>query len=347
MIQVFIDPRNKINYSSYYIQGLYDLYGKKNVNFSMSYFRDLDRNNESHSFDHYMAFIIKNGDDIKRFIIDYRDKTSVKSNAYNWCDCYAKINFRKHGHDATDSKYWGKIISITPGFSIKIWNVFESIYYCMFNLYMCKFKPLEGIKKHVIDYIIQVRNLRLIRYKNIKSDNNYIFHLSTLWFHEFCQLYTNPLRKKFIEECLKINNIKFEGGFVCYKPEEYIDISNYKNLLVNSVSRKFYLEKLKKSAIAFNTPAVHSCHGWKLGEYLALGKAIISTPLSNELPIPLMDNENIIIVSNEKEMFAKITNVINDNNLKNKLEKGSKKYFDEFACPLQVINRINNYNIDK
>ena len=37
-----------------------------------------------------------------------------------------------------------------------------------------------------------------------------------------------------------------------------------------------WISKTKQSAIVFNTPAFWSCHGWKLGEYLAMGKCIIS-----------------------------------------------------------------------
>ena len=47
-------------------------------------------------------------------------------------------------------------------------------------------------------------------------------------------------------------------------------------------------ERTARSAVVFNCPAVHGCLGWKLGEYLTLRKAIISTDLGRRLPAPLV-----------------------------------------------------------
>ena len=74
--RVFIDPSVRIQYSSYYIKGLYDVFKKENVNFSRKYFKQLNRKVESHSYDHYMAFVVVTKDEFKKYIIDFRDKRS-------------------------------------------------------------------------------------------------------------------------------------------------------------------------------------------------------------------------------------------------------------------------------
>ena len=49
--------------------------------------------------------------------------------------------------------------------------------------------------------------------------------------------------------------------------------------------------------MAFNNPAVHGCLGWKLGELLAMGKAIVSLPIERTLPSPLERGVHMHVVN--------------------------------------------------
>lgn len=100
------------------------------------------------------------------------------------------------------------------------------------------------------------------------------------------------------------------------------------------------MQNTKKSAFVFNTPAAWACHGWKLGEYLAMGKAIISTPFENEMPEKMIHGENIYFVESESEMEAAVNLLLSDNVLRKKLEMGAKEYYDKWLKPDVVINRI-------
>ncbi len=68
-----------------------------------------------------------------------------------------------------------------------------------------------------------------------------------------------------------------------------------------------YMTKLKSSLVIFNTPAVFGCHGWKLAEFRALGKAIISTPLTRELPSPLEHGTHVHFVDGSIDQFMKLS----------------------------------------
>ena len=50
-----------------------------------------------------------------------------------------------------------------------------------------------------------------------------------------------------------------------------------------------------------NTPGVSGCLGWKLGEYLALGKAIISTPIQRQLLADLEHGTHIHVVDGSED----------------------------------------------
>jgi glycosyltransferase involved in cell wall biosynthesis len=103
------------------------------------------------------------------------------------------------------------------------------------------------------------------------------------------------------------------------------------------------MKNIRRSAFVFNTPAVWNCHGWKLGEYFALGKAIISTPLSNDMPVPLIHGENIHFVKTSDDIQKAIEMISESKEYRLKLEEGAYKYWQKYLTPKSVIQRIVNY----
>ena len=98
-------------------------------------------------------------------------------------------------------------------------------------------------------------------------------------------------------------------------------------------------------SFSFNTPAFWDCHGWKLGEYLALGKAIISTPLSNDLPAPLIHGQHIHIIpdSSKESIREAVVLLINNPDYRENLEKNALNYWNEFGNPEKSLNLLGLY----
>jgi hypothetical protein len=344
--KVIIDPSCRVLFSSFYIEGIYNVFGRNNVSFSLKYFKELKRKEESHSYDHYMAFVVIHPNNNKiKIVIDFRDKPSIKESAYEWCDKYCKINFNE---SLTDKKFHAKIISIPPGFGVKIWNFFETLYYCCFNLFLCKFSTLVSWKMHFKDYYSQYNRPMLKEYltdpikSDIKSYNKpYVFMVGTLWAHKNCVEGTNLVRKKFADICKSLN-CDFEGGFFAdFNHPQYKEFESL--IFTQTYSIEDYINKTKLSIVVFNTPAVHNCHGWKLGEYIAMGKAIISTPLLNKLPEDLLHGKNIHFVSNEDELRDAIGLLLTNDNYRKLLEEGTKYYYNKYLNPESVIRIVCKY----
>ena len=337
-IKIFIDPSCRVIYSSYYIEGLYAEFGKKNVSFSARYFKELKRNEESNAHYHYMAFVVVMPDkSITKIIIDFRDKPTVKESAYKWSDKYAKINFNA---DLTGNRFHDKMMLIPPSFGIKIWDFRETVYYCFSNFIKCKFRPGVSWRVYFSGYKNQYKRpvLDYFLIASSKSANSkpYVYFNSRLWKHQNCLEGTNIYRKNFIEICRTCCN--FEGGF--FSSKDHAQYEEFKDLITSKEDSISYFEKTKLSTIVFNTPAVHDCHGWKLGEFLAMGKAIISTPLNNELPEELVHGRDIHFITNEKELKSAINLLIKDDAYRNLLEVGAKKYYLKYANPRSVIAHI-------
>ncbi|WP_075590868.1 hypothetical protein [Labilibacter marinus] len=338
---IYIDPTVKVLYASYYIQGLYDYFGKDSVRFSAQAFKSLKKRNDHEIYDHYLAFVIYDGVEYSKYIVDFWDKTIVDEYAYDWCDVYAKINIHK---DFVKDK--SKLISIPPGFGIKIWNKIDTLKYCILNFLKSNRTPHIKFKRHYEDYMDQFERPLIASYEYKKDqldkdEESYVFMIGRLWPHKNCLKTTNPMRLKFVQACKKLN-VNFEGGF--FAKTSHPDFETYKSFVfTKKMDVNTYLQKTKKSAIAFNTPAVHDCHGWKLGEYLAMGKAIVSTPLSNFLPTTDMVKFPLHVVKDEEVLEKELSFILKDDEYRHGLEHLAQDYYNNLAKPVKVIESILNY----
>lgn len=339
--KVFIDPTSRLLYASYYIKGLQEVFGKKNVSFSSIHFKDLKRSSVDFSFEHYFAFVVqKTGEPIQKIVVDFCDPTDIHHIAYTWCDRYAKINFNIK---ETAKEYLDKIIPIPPGFGIRIWNPLETLFHCAKNYLKVRNRSIVGQKRFIRDYFQQLKRPEMQDYFSpsaeiITRKKPYIFMIASLWVDENARDTTNMQRKNFMETAKNLD-CDFEGGF--YARPEHAFYKTYGHLTFSKpYSAQIYLEKSKASYIVFNTPAVHACHGWKLGEYLAMGKAILSTPLSNDLSNPLNHGREIHFIAPQEDLKNTLNKLFLDVDYKNFLEKNAKTYFNKHSSPKAVINRI-------
>ena len=332
-MKILIDYNCNILYSSQYI---YYLRNNFDISFKKSPYNSIKQK------DNLFLFSVVKEDDLYNFVIDFADSSRINENAYIWCNVYGKINY-----NLTNGKYsdTSKLVIIPPSFGVKIWGIYNVLHRTLFHY--LKFYPNSGFKNLLSNYITQKNRLTLSEYRNQNSDNKYIFFTATLWNkqnHCYDETEMNNYRANFIRACKRIPDIKFEGGFAPNTEKGmYTDLFMDNRITINE-----YVEKINRSACVFNTPAVFSCHGWKLGEYLALGKAIISTPLKNELPKPLEHGINVHFVSGEEsEMIDVIKRICLDNDYRRKLETGAYQYWRDYGHPKNAINnlfeRVNIY----
>ena len=134
--------------------------------------------------------------------------------------------------------------------------------------------------------------------------------------------------------------IDFEAGF-SGDDHRHPQYETFKDRIIH---RKYGLdccmEKMTLSAIAFNTPAVHGCHGWKLSEYLAMGKAILSTPIMNELPAPLEHGRHVHFAQTDAEMWEGVEKLIHDPAYRAHLQGGARDDYRLHASPEAAIRVI-------
>jgi glycosyltransferase involved in cell wall biosynthesis len=273
--------------------------------------------------------VADDGHSLKKVIVDFTDSSLIDSNALDWCDVYGKINL-----DATQTAS-DKIVCIGPSFGIQIYNLPKTLWYAITN-FLKSYPRIPNKRRFFSDYKSQYKRPKLTDYHPQPSKTDYIFFMASLWKQE---AETNSYRANFINSCQANSNVTFEGGFA---PRTKDDIRGFEDLTTSSrISMNTYLNNTKTSALVFNTPTVKGCHGWKLAEYLCLGKAIISTPLSRVLPGPLNNKEHLIYTNGiPEDISEKIDAILMNPSLKHRLETQAKQYFERHLLPKVVIERL-------
>jgi len=344
-MEILIDPRIRYNYASYYIEGLRQLVGRRHLHFSVKPFETLVYA-DIPMYNRGMAMLFADAEQERRVFLDFADGADIEPACYEWSDVYAKVN-AEFGAE----KQYEKLFVIGPAFGIQIDCRPRVMWDCLHRI--CQSRKHTNIpwKTYMRDYVYSfVRRRRLAQYeKPAAVQPNYVFHASTLWYDKGTYATTNRYRGEFLKACQRAG-IEIGGGLFFIDSEgvlqafpqyaEYLE--EYKDFLYKErLSMNTYLRESKRSVCVFNTPAVLSCHGWKLGEYLCMGKAIISTPLTREMPGEgLRHGESIHFVESTDEIYDAVQRINSDEAYRRRLEQGARAYYEAYLAPKRVAQRL-------
>jgi len=351
-MKVIVDPRSNYPYCSFYLFGLERIVGYRNIVYSLNPFRDLSDFGD-------MRFIIQDGDKQTKYFIHMNDSYHILKSDYEWCDVYGCVNTNFTHYP---KEKYPKLVSLVPSFGIRYESTFSK---AMLNTMMILFPVWKYVLKKKewnkatqsmeCNRMLNIKHYFTRRYKawknrlplsaydnEIKSEDNYIFFLSTLWYSDDWNQNdktVNLRRAHYVRVCKSIPGVTFEGGLLgdAFSSNQlFADVYTDKRETFAN-----WLEKTKRSAFVFNTPAFWNCHGWKLGEFLALGKCIISTPLSNDLPHPLEHGVNIHFVEeNEQSIREAVEYILAHPDYRHKLERGARDYWEKWGTPLASLNLV-------
>lgn len=344
-MEIVLDPRLKYNYSSWYVLGLHLLFGKNTIKYIVQPFITLHYTNTK-ELNAGMAFIIKNQGKERKIFVDFEDNANICEDRYEWCDVYGKVNSFKD-----DIESHSKMLVLGPAFGLQIDNKLPSITLCIRNYLKGRKYTEVPFKIMLRDYVYTFVRRRPIERFEVKVEvkPNYVFHASTLWYSKGTMATTNEYRGAFMRACQKAK-VKLEGGFFYVEGkavlDEAPDYPKYKEIYgdliyTKRLSMDEYIQKTKESFVVFNTPSVCDCHGWKLAEYLCMGKAIISMPLTREMPGEgLIHGENVHFVNSPDDIFEAVLKIKNDSAYREKLEKGARNYYEKWLAPEVVVKRL-------
>lgn len=332
---ILVDPRIRFNYATYYIKGVEDGMGEKAL-FSTEPFQSL-RYEKWYEYFSGVPMIV----DGKKVFIDYCDYDFIVEDRYEWCDIYAKVNCTEE-----QLKEQTKLMAIGPGFGIQLYSPSKTLWKGLRNYHTCKGKMSISFREFIGNYgysFIRRRNIEHYEHEGIKVNKNYVFHASILWNKKLQDQTTNAQRAVFLKICRELG-LQVDGGLVYLKKSggELKNYAKYKTkykdfLIKERINPDEYIEKTKRSLCVFNAPSVGMCHGWKLAEYLCMGKAIISVPLTRALPAPI---EALRIVNNPIELKEAVEEIRSNDALRKDMERASREYYEKWLAPKAVMKQV-------
>lgn len=149
----------------------------------------------------------------------------------------------------------------------------------------------------------------------------------------------NEERAKIIRTLRKELGPIFLGGFT----ETAHSSSKYKDCLLenSSLSKKSaYLDLVRKTPICIATTGLHGSLGWKLGEYVALGRAIISEQNSIIIPNGFAEGRNYLSYSNSENCLAKVNYLLANPIAVEQMMIRNENYYLRYLKPEKLIGKL-------
>lgn len=325
-------------YYSFYLEGLRQVFGLRSATWTTRGFPRFGH--------HCLAFELEMGAARPlRVYISASDGPGINARGLEWCDVYAKANLASDvdetlGGQAPPLELRERLLATGPSFPVRIWSPPAAAWWAAVSFARCR-GQVERPREHFANYRRQYKyRLPLTAYEETyplpEPREPYVFSASRLWQRES---ETNRFRANFIRACRSLPGLSFEGGFI---PRPNGDLPGFESETVaGKYSMKEYFAKVRRSLVVFNTPAVASCHGWKLAEFLALGKAIVSTPLSRAMPAPLEHGEQIHFVDGSQAAIAgAVDQLRRDGPYRRHLQENARRYYLTHLAPQRVMHRI-------
>jgi hypothetical protein len=322
-----IDPACDAAYAHYYVQGAQMLSPKLRIKFDAAPF-----NAFKHTKDYVPMLLENQQGDVRKIVIDFGDTRTFRKHLYEWSDVYAKVNLTPDDHDTHK-----KMMPLGPAsLGIRLYQPWTIPMVALRN-YLKARTRIPSAADFFSSYKASLRRLTFEGYEHVlTSASNYVHFVSTLWKDDKV---ANDYRVHFMDAVKRTDGIRFEGGFAPRADGWSLGYEDHIGPAFESLQT--YREKIGRSFVVFNTPAVKQCHGWKLPEFLAWGKAIISTPPVRMFPEPLVDGVHWLLTDGTvDDITAKIRMLQDDPSLHAELERNARAYFEKYLHPESVMRRI-------
>lgn len=312
-----IHPNVSPRYYGYYLSGFQEILGS-NLRFTTRGMPKIQNPTSG------MALILPEGE---RIFLAANDHAVVSSEAVEWADVVGQVNVDPRS-DLPDN-----VVPIGPSFGTP-WGSRAGL--AAFILRAGLRADPAKVPAMMRDYLRnEADRSPLSMYTPQEGAHDNVYFLASYWGQS---PEANARRLHFVKAVERARGITLTGGF--WSPRALpADYSAHQ--VRDRVDHSAYLDRTRRSMAVFNTPAVHDCLGWKLGEFLALGKAIISTPLGRCMPGEFRSGEQFHQVEDDEEaILAALQEIAENHFYRRHLEKGARRYWEDYLAPISVARRL-------
>lgn len=288
--------------------------------------------------DHFRRFVVcESGDPALRMVFDYGDSPELDQGLMDWAHAYGKVN-------CTAEQRSAGVVPIGPPFGIRPGRhaaVGLSVRGLIPTARDVGWKSTVAERRNFL-----LRTAQLTDFVPGAVDPTYLFYLASLWEYPSCLEGANPLRAAWMRTARQTPGVTFEGGFLPYPsspegPALGLQVEEYADLIWDRrMPIKDWIARTQMSFAVFNTPAVEDCLGWKLGQFLALGKAIVTLPLTRQMPEPLRHGREVHVIETVEQIPAAIELLLSQPEYREHLQTGARRYWDQHLGPVNTVRRV-------
>lgn len=149
------------------------------------------------------------------------------------------------------------------------------------------------------------------------------------------RILVNETRARCIRTLRKALGARFTGGFSASE----FSIAHYGDLTLppEATCQKHYLQTMKSFPICVATTGLHRSNGWKLAEYVAFSKAILTEKLAFEIPGQFKPECNYLEFSSPEDCVNCALRLIEDRSLRLALMRNNAAYYQLYLRPDRLI----------
>lgn len=149
--------------------------------------------------------------------------------------------------------------------------------------------------------------------------------------------FINEMRAACLRALRKEFGPRFTGGF---EPSAHAK-QHYPDLLVPATlltDRRNYLKIVREHEICIATMGLHGSNGWKLGEYVAQGAAIVSERLVHEVP-QFREDLNYVSFSTPEECVRAVGRLLENKTLRRRMVFANTHYYENWLRPDSMMSK--------
>jgi hypothetical protein len=327
--RISIYPAFTAKYYSLYIAGLRSLFGPSRLRFTRRGFPPFGSD--------CLALRI-HGPKERKIYIHSNDMPEIDEDGLAWCDVFGKVNLDP---DLVPDDSTSKVLGIGPTFAVRVWGPAIAELVGVRNFILAP-KACGSFRTHLSTYRGHYASRYAVSdYHPVPSKSDYIFFNAALWERE---PEANAVRARFLEAARSVPGITVEGGLTprnSARGTKTFGAPEYERLLSRRYSPAEYFAKTRDSAVVLNNPAYRDGHSWRLAESLAIGKAIITTPIARALPAPLLHGTHVHYADGSEKAFRDaVEQICNDHDYRERLEKNARAYYEAHLAPPVVMRRL-------
>jgi hypothetical protein len=291
-----------------------------------------------------------------KVIYDTYDGARIDGDDLSWCDFYFKRSFNKEKVklDRLDKKVF------PLGFNYSVYGQndhgFRRIILAILNVRsIISSKDVARLLIRNSNFLSRILSTTTGKYtsyyKKYESIPRFdlepkIFFFARLWDpSKTGQLNPEPIEdryrinKKRIE-CVKKLKLEFPTIFMGGIERSDYALKNCKEYVVENykmTGKNEYLKLLKQSSICIATAGLRGSNGWKLSEYIAGSKAIVTEKLHFQVPGDFEKEKNYLEFSTPDECVDKVTILLKDNVRRYEIMRNNYLYYQQYLRPDMLV----------